>query len=107
MVKLLTDIEQLCTIHVPHWLRTPRMDARKIAQFYDDPVKRSCDAKALHAAEYRRRVSTKATLRWHTHRLRLGMMERLNALRDAPYRSTSEDDPEHAQQPQPTIGVAR
>ncbi len=81
MVRLLTDIERLCTVHVPSWVETPGMGADKIAQFYDDPIKRACDAKALHDAEYRRSVSTETTLRWQTHRLRVRAMEYFDAWR--------------------------
>jgi 2-polyprenyl-6-methoxyphenol hydroxylase-like FAD-dependent oxidoreductase len=81
VVRLLTDIERLCTLHLPGWLATPGMNAAKIAQFYQDPVKRSCDAKALHDAEYRRSVSTETTIGWNLHRARVRTMERLNGWR--------------------------
>jgi 2-polyprenyl-6-methoxyphenol hydroxylase-like FAD-dependent oxidoreductase len=82
MVRLLTDIEQLTTLHIPRWLQTPGMNAAKIASFYDDPVKRACDAKALHDAEYRRALSTETTLRWQAHRARVRVMENLNGWRN-------------------------
>lgn len=78
MVRLLTDIEQLATIHVPRWLATPGMGVDKIATFYDDPVKRACDAKALHDSEYRRSVSTETTLGWRLHRARVRAVFRLS-----------------------------
>lgn len=53
------------------------MGAAKIASFYDDPVKLTCDAQALHDAEYRRLVSTKTTVGWRMHRLRVHAVERL------------------------------
>jgi 2-polyprenyl-6-methoxyphenol hydroxylase-like FAD-dependent oxidoreductase len=77
MVKLLTDIEQLTTLHVPRWLRTPGMGAAKLSSFYDDPVKQACDTKTLHDAEYRRSVSTETTLKWRLHRTRVHVLERL------------------------------
>jgi 2-polyprenyl-6-methoxyphenol hydroxylase-like FAD-dependent oxidoreductase len=77
MVKLLTDIEQLTTMHIPRWLRTPGMGAAKLTSFYDDPVKQACDAKTLHDAEYRRSVSTETTLGWRLHRSRVHVQERL------------------------------
>lgn len=77
MVRLLTDVERLCTVHLPEWLRTPGMAAAKIASYYSDPVKRACDAKALHDAEYRRAVSTETSLGWHVHRARVRVMERI------------------------------
>jgi 2-polyprenyl-6-methoxyphenol hydroxylase-like FAD-dependent oxidoreductase len=42
--KVLTDVERLCNHHIPRWLATAGMAAAKIAAFYDDPVKRVCDA---------------------------------------------------------------
>ena len=81
LVKLLTDVEQLCTRHIPRWLATPGMQAAKIAEFYGDLIKKACDAKALHDATYRRRVSTETTLRWKAHRLRMNMLVRLKGLR--------------------------
>jgi 2-polyprenyl-6-methoxyphenol hydroxylase-like FAD-dependent oxidoreductase len=77
MVRLLTDIEQLTTLHVPRWLETPGMGASKITTFYDDPVKRACDAKAMHDSEYRRAVSTETSLAWRMHRMRVQAMEGL------------------------------
>jgi 2-polyprenyl-6-methoxyphenol hydroxylase-like FAD-dependent oxidoreductase len=79
MVRLLTDIEQLCRFHLPRWLETPGMGEEKIAAFYQDPVKRACDAKALHDSEYRRAASTELGLRWAAHRMRVQMMERVQA----------------------------
>ncbi|HEY0184476.1 MAG TPA: NAD(P)/FAD-dependent oxidoreductase [Rhodopila sp.] len=82
MVRLLTDIEQLAAIHVPRWLATPGMNAAKINAFYDDPVKRACDAKALHDSEYRRSVSTETSLGWRLHRLRVAVIEKMLARRN-------------------------
>jgi 2-polyprenyl-6-methoxyphenol hydroxylase-like FAD-dependent oxidoreductase len=42
--KVFTDVERLCNVHIPAWLATDGMDAGKIAAFYDDPVKKACDA---------------------------------------------------------------
>jgi 2-polyprenyl-6-methoxyphenol hydroxylase-like FAD-dependent oxidoreductase len=41
--KVLNDVERLCNQHIPRWLTTPGMGEGKIAQFYDDPVKRAGD----------------------------------------------------------------
>jgi 2-polyprenyl-6-methoxyphenol hydroxylase-like FAD-dependent oxidoreductase len=69
--KVLTDVDVLCSDYVPRWLATPGMGCEKVAAFYEDPRKRSIDASALEKAEYRRRASTDASLRWRMHRLRL------------------------------------
>ncbi len=84
MHRLLTDTEQLCSVHVPRWLGTAGMGAKKIVAFYDDPVKRACDAQALHDAEYRRSLSTDDSLRWRLHRRRVQTMELLNGWRHRP-----------------------
>lgn len=90
MVKVLNDIERLATVHAPKWLASPGMGAQKISAFYDDPVKRSVDAKALHDAEYRRSVSTETSLRWGLHRTRVALMERA---RIAAHRPPSASNP--------------
>jgi hypothetical protein len=54
------------------------MGAAKISTFYNDPVKRACDAKALHDAEYRRSVSTETGLAWRLHRTRVQIMTRVS-----------------------------
>jgi 2-polyprenyl-6-methoxyphenol hydroxylase-like FAD-dependent oxidoreductase len=66
--RLLTDVERLCNEHLPRWLAAGDASARRIGQFYDDPVKRVCDAEALRIAEYRRSITTDASLSWRLHR---------------------------------------
>jgi 2-polyprenyl-6-methoxyphenol hydroxylase-like FAD-dependent oxidoreductase len=48
--KVLVDVERLCNVHIPRWLATRGMGETKIATFYDDPVKRECDAISLRKA---------------------------------------------------------
>ncbi|WP_332692889.1 FAD-dependent oxidoreductase [Bosea sp. (in: a-proteobacteria)] len=45
--KVLSDVERLCSVHVPRWLSTPGMSASKLASFYADPEKRATD---LHSS---------------------------------------------------------
>jgi 2-polyprenyl-6-methoxyphenol hydroxylase-like FAD-dependent oxidoreductase len=66
--KVFTDVERLCRIHVPHWLASPGMGEDKIADFYDDPVKRACDAHSLSKAHFLRSLSTNAALPWRIRR---------------------------------------
>lgn len=80
IIRLLTDIEQLCGVHLPRWLETPGMDATKVGAFYRDPIKVACDAKALRDSAYRRAVSTETTPGWRLHRARLAMVEQARAL---------------------------
>jgi 2-polyprenyl-6-methoxyphenol hydroxylase-like FAD-dependent oxidoreductase len=73
LTRALTDVERLCTVHIPQWLMTPDMAVEKINAFYDDPVKQVCDAQATHTAHYRRALTTGTELRWILHRRRLQM----------------------------------
>jgi len=34
--RLLVDVERLCTVHLPGWLKTDGMGTEKIATFYSD-----------------------------------------------------------------------
>jgi 2-polyprenyl-6-methoxyphenol hydroxylase-like FAD-dependent oxidoreductase len=66
--KVFTDVTQLCNVHIPRWLATPGMDAAKIAEFYDDPVKRECDAWAEAKAFTLRAVTIETSLFWRAQR---------------------------------------
>jgi 2-polyprenyl-6-methoxyphenol hydroxylase-like FAD-dependent oxidoreductase len=75
--RLLTDIERLCTLHLPRWLATPGMEAAKIAQFYDDPAKQASDARSSRLALYRRSLTVDESLRWEVKRRRHFLKRRL------------------------------
>ena len=66
--KVLTDVERLCNVHIPHWLASPGMGVEKIAGFYEDPVKVACDAASLSKAFYLRALSTDSGLSWRVRR---------------------------------------
>ena len=66
--KVLTDVERLCNVHVPRWFATPGMGADKIAAFYDDPVKRACDADSAARAFYVRSISIDGGILWQARR---------------------------------------
>lgn len=66
--KVFTDVERLCHVHVPRWFATPGMGAEKIAAFYDDPVKRACDADSAARAFYVRSISIDAGILWQARR---------------------------------------
>jgi 2-polyprenyl-6-methoxyphenol hydroxylase-like FAD-dependent oxidoreductase len=66
--KVFTDVERLCNVHIPRWFATPGMDAAKIAAFYDDPVKRACDADSAARAFYVRSISIDAGILWQARR---------------------------------------
>lgn len=63
-----TDVERLCNIHLPRWLSSPGMDASKIGAFYDDPVKRACDAEAVAAAHRFKSISIDEGFKWTMER---------------------------------------
>jgi 2-polyprenyl-6-methoxyphenol hydroxylase-like FAD-dependent oxidoreductase len=66
--KVFTDVERLCNLYIPDWLSTDGMDTDKIAAFYDDPVKRTCDAASTAKAYHLRSLSTANGLSWRARR---------------------------------------
>lgn len=62
--RALTDVDRLCNIYVPRWLRTSGMGAAKISQFYDDALKRDSDARADHLAQYHRAIAIDTSVSW-------------------------------------------
>jgi 2-polyprenyl-6-methoxyphenol hydroxylase-like FAD-dependent oxidoreductase len=66
--KVLTDVERLCSVHIPAWLKTPGMGADKIGLFYDDPVKQRCDAESTAKAYFLRSLSTETGASWRARR---------------------------------------
>jgi len=66
--KVFTDVERLCNVHIPNWLATDGMDETKIAAFYDDPVKTTCDAWSSAKAYSFRSVSIDNRLYWKAQR---------------------------------------
>jgi len=66
--KVFTDVVQLCNVHIPSWLVTSGMEADKIATFYDDPVKRACDAASEAKAWFLRSLSTETGAIWRARR---------------------------------------
>jgi len=68
--RVMTDVNQLCTVHLPAWLATPGMGADKIGRFYDDPIKQAVDSSAF-ASSYRARGMVIGTgPLWTARRLR-------------------------------------
>ena len=66
--KVFTDVERLCRVHIPNWLATSGMGAEKIAAFYDDPVKTTCDIRATAKAFTLRSVTIDDGLLWEARR---------------------------------------
>ena len=66
--KVFTDVERLCNVHIPQWLATDGMDTGKIAAFYDDPVKKACDAWSAAKAHHFRSVSVEKGVYWRAQR---------------------------------------
>jgi len=66
--KVLTDVTQLCNVHIPAWLATEGMSEAKIASFYADPVKQACDAWSTAKAFSFRKVTMDRGLYWKAQR---------------------------------------
>jgi 2-polyprenyl-6-methoxyphenol hydroxylase-like FAD-dependent oxidoreductase len=90
VTRLLTDVHQLCNVHVPRWFANGGIESRKIAQFYADPVKQRADGRSIRLAHYRRSLTIDDSLRWKAHRGRaylrrrvLGWVKQLKLVRAA------------------------
>ena len=68
--RVMTDVDQLHSIHIPRWLETPGMAADKINAFYDDPVKVTSDADGMRVSYYAKSITTGTGLEWRVRRLR-------------------------------------
>jgi 2-polyprenyl-6-methoxyphenol hydroxylase-like FAD-dependent oxidoreductase len=66
--KVFTDVERLCNVYVPQWMRSQGMGVDKIAAFYADPVKRDCDRHSLDKAFRARSISVDSGLSWRAQR---------------------------------------
>jgi 2-polyprenyl-6-methoxyphenol hydroxylase-like FAD-dependent oxidoreductase len=66
--KLFNDVERLCNAYIPDWLATDGMALDKIAAFYDDPVKKQCDAWSMAKAYNFRSLSIENSLYWRAQR---------------------------------------
>jgi len=66
--KVFTDVERLCSVHIPAWLATDGMDQHKIEAFYDDPVKTECDAWSAAKAYSFRSVTLDNGVYWRAQR---------------------------------------
>ncbi|MER8633802.1 FAD-dependent monooxygenase [Mesorhizobium opportunistum] len=68
--RVMIDVDQLHSVHIPRWLETPGMAADKIDAFYDDPVKVTSDEKGMRVSFYAKRITTETGLEWRVRRLR-------------------------------------
>ncbi|WP_445488864.1 FAD-dependent monooxygenase [Rhodopseudomonas sp. RCAM05734] len=106
--KVFTDVAQLCTVYIPNWLATGGMGAEKIAAFYDDPIKTSCDARSLAKAHHLRSLTLSNSLAWRAQRwarfvVRLGLGTLLAIRKRLGVRSASQRS---AVPPQPHFDAA-
>jgi 2-polyprenyl-6-methoxyphenol hydroxylase-like FAD-dependent oxidoreductase len=67
--KVLTDVTQLCNVHIPAWLATAGMSEAKIASYYADPVKQACDTWSMAKAFSFRKVTLDRGIYWRAQRL--------------------------------------
>ncbi|WP_181174204.1 NAD(P)/FAD-dependent oxidoreductase [Mesorhizobium sp. B2-3-11] len=75
--RVMIDVDQLHSVHIPRWLETPGMAADKIGTFYDDPVKVASDEAGMRVSVYAKRITTETGLEWRARRLRNNMARRL------------------------------
>ncbi|KAB1072574.1 FAD-dependent oxidoreductase [Methylobacterium planeticum] len=68
--RVVTDVERLCSVHLPRWFETPGMGADKIARFYNDRVKRRVDGASIASSFYARGIVTGTGLLWDARRVR-------------------------------------
>lgn len=68
--RVMIDVDQLHSVHIPRWLETPGMAADKINAFYDDPVKVTSDEEGMRVSIYAKRITTETGLEWRVRRLR-------------------------------------
>lgn len=66
--KALVDVERLCNVHVPAWLRSGGMGVEKIAQYYNDAEKRRSDAQSLRTSVFAKRAALGEGLLWTAFR---------------------------------------
>lgn len=66
--KVFTDVQRLCSVHIPAWLATNGMSTSKIAAFYDDPVKQACDQACAEKAYSLKSMSIDTGLAGHANR---------------------------------------
>jgi 2-polyprenyl-6-methoxyphenol hydroxylase-like FAD-dependent oxidoreductase len=83
--RLLVDVERLCTVHLPEWLKTDGMSTEKIAMFYSDPEKIASDQRAFKMAYFRQALTSDSGFRWHLRRrfhfLRRNLRHRVDMIR--------------------------
>lgn len=66
--KVFTDVERLCSVYIPEWLKSEGMSDAKIATFYRDPVKLACDVASREKAYQLKSISIDDGLIWRLHR---------------------------------------
>ena len=66
--RLLVDVERLCTVYLPEWLKTDGMGTEKISAFYSDCDKIASDERAFRMAHFRRALTSGAGMQWDLRR---------------------------------------
>lgn len=83
--RLLVDVERLCTVYLPEWLKTDGMGTEKISMFYSDRDKVASDQLAFRMAHFRQALTTEAGMRWdlrrRLHFLRRNLRHRVDSIR--------------------------
>lgn len=79
--KVLSDVDVLCSSHLPAWFATPGMGSEKIRSFYLDARKLEVDRYSLQKAHYERWAATSPTWSASLHRVRLAAEMYVTAVR--------------------------
>jgi 2-polyprenyl-6-methoxyphenol hydroxylase-like FAD-dependent oxidoreductase len=79
--RLLVDVQRL-TEHAVRWMAADCFSATAIASFYDDPMKKASDEKAIHDAIYRRGIVANSGLYWAIQRKKLRVRHACEHVRD-------------------------
>jgi 2-polyprenyl-6-methoxyphenol hydroxylase-like FAD-dependent oxidoreductase len=66
--RLLVDVERLCTVYLPEWLKTEGMGTEKISMFYSDRDKVASDERAFSMAHFRQALTSGPGVRWDLRR---------------------------------------
>lgn len=66
--KVLTDVERLCNVYVPSWMRSEGMGIEKLRAFYNDPVKVACDRRSFSEAFTHRSTTIDTGPHWRARR---------------------------------------
>ena len=75
--RAMTDVEQLCSVYIPGWLKTEGMHLQKISEYYGDATKNTNDFKGMSSSHYARNLAVNEKLVWSMRRWRNAFLRRV------------------------------